>query len=73
MNTIKESQSYQKGMLVSQLELQKNQQELCNTKSNTKFNIKVTMIIKSRSETASVSRKYKDNCFSDNFIMHIVH
>ena len=52
MNTIKESQSYQKGMLVSQLELQKNQQELCKTKSNTKFNIKVTMIIKSRSETA---------------------
>ena len=52
MKTIKESQSYQKGRLVGRPELQKNQQELCNTKSNTKFNIKVTMIIKSRSETA---------------------
>ena len=48
MNIIKESQSYQKGRLVGQPELQKNQQELCNTE----FNIKVTMIIKSKSETA---------------------
>ena len=51
MNTIKESQSNKKGRLVDQLELQKNQHELCNTKSNTKFNIQVTMIIKSKSET----------------------
>ena len=45
-------------------ELQENPQEMYNIRQNAQFNIKVTMIIKSRSETASISRKYKDNCLS---------
>ena len=40
--------------MVGQSELQDNPQELYNIRYNTKFNIKVTMIIKTRSETASV-------------------
>ena len=40
--------------MVGQSELQGNPQEMYNITKNAQFNIKVTMIIKTRSENASV-------------------